>query len=217
MVEIAARLVAEEGWGGLTLRAVQAASGQRNKSAAAYHFGSRDGLIEAVLVHGMTPVNARRQEMLDDLDRLAGGPTLRDLADVLVRPLAECTVGQPSSTYVRFLHQGSADPLLADLVRTTYVASSFLAVRERLASHEDLGAIPEALRFTRIDLAVATFTYALSRWESAIAAGRTVVLDAAGDARLEDLIDVVTSMVAAPVSASTAAHLSARPASPSRK
>lgn len=209
MVDIASRLVAEGGWTGLTLRAVQAASGQRNKSAAQYHFGSREGLIEAVLVSGMTPVNSRRQQMLDDLDRSIAAPELRQLADVLVRPLAECTVGVPSSTYARFLHQGGADPMMAELIRTSLVAASFLTTRQRLAAHPDVTDVPVAIRLGRIDLATATMTYALSAWESSIAAGIATGLDGRGDARLEGLIDLVAAMVAAPISSTTAALLGA--------
>ena len=47
MIDAAERLAAERGMAAMSLREVQAAAGQRNKSAAQYHFGSRAGLIEA--------------------------------------------------------------------------------------------------------------------------------------------------------------------------
>ena len=47
MIDAGERLAAERGIAAMSLREVQAAAGQRNKSAAQYHFGSRTGLIEA--------------------------------------------------------------------------------------------------------------------------------------------------------------------------
>ena len=50
--------------------AVQEAAGQGNKSAVQYHFGDRDGLIQAVMDARMAPANKRRMGMLERLDHL---------------------------------------------------------------------------------------------------------------------------------------------------
>src|SRR5690606_16402397 len=100
----------------MSLRVVQQESGQRNKSAAQYHFGSRDGLIEAVLATRMGAVNERRRELLDAIDRDdrelgADGDTgdrasrLRRLVEALVRPVAEQTIMVPESCWARFVVQ----------------------------------------------------------------------------------------------------------------
>ena len=49
MIDAAERLASERGLGAMSLRDVMAEAGQRNKSAAQYHFGSREGLVEAVI------------------------------------------------------------------------------------------------------------------------------------------------------------------------
>jgi AcrR family transcriptional regulator len=49
MVDAAERLMAERGIAAVSLREVQDAAEQRNKSAAHYHFGSREGLIRAII------------------------------------------------------------------------------------------------------------------------------------------------------------------------
>jgi AcrR family transcriptional regulator len=47
LLDAAERLVAERGIDGVTVNEITAASGARNKSAVAYHFGSKLALLEA--------------------------------------------------------------------------------------------------------------------------------------------------------------------------
>src|SRR3546814_18411900 len=103
----------------MSLREVQAAAGQRNKSAAQYHFGSRAGLVEAVIANRMGPINEARLAMLAELDAGIEPPSLRDLVAVLVEPLAAATVSPPGSPWARFLPQGAADPGIYGAVRRT--------------------------------------------------------------------------------------------------
>ena len=91
MIDAAERLVAERGLAALTLRDVQTEAGQANKSAAQYHFGSREGLLAAVVESRMRPAGERRRELLDTIDLDANPPTMRALVEALVLPLAEQT------------------------------------------------------------------------------------------------------------------------------
>ena len=110
MIEAGERLVAERGIGAMSLREVQAAAGQRNKSAAQYHFGSREGLLDAIVATRMGPINEVRRQRLDELDaRAAAGEAvaLRDVVAVVVEPLAEAVLRR-GSCWARFLSQASA-------------------------------------------------------------------------------------------------------------
>src|SRR5262245_54265440 len=86
MIDAAERIAAERGLAAMSLREVQAAAGQRNKSAAQYHFGSKEGLVEAIATERMGAVGVRRRQMLD---ALGPSPTRRELVEALVAPLAE--------------------------------------------------------------------------------------------------------------------------------
>ncbi|BCN63037.1 TetR family transcriptional regulator [Prescottella equi] len=132
MLVAAERIVAERGMPALTLKDVQLAANQANKSAAKYHFGSRDGLIEALVELRMTPVNARRQELLDEIGRLGGPPTVRQAVEALVRPLAAETLGRPGSRYARFLVQALFDPALADMIQKHLRAETYRRVHHML-------------------------------------------------------------------------------------
>ncbi len=120
LLDAAERLVAERGVD-VPLREVALAAGQRNNSAVHYHFGSREGLLEAVLAWRLEPVNARMLAMLADLEASSdGGGAERHrepcaLVDVLVRPMATEPYLAGSSHYARFLEQVRARPLIADL------------------------------------------------------------------------------------------------------
>src|SRR3546814_1363010 len=49
LIEAAERLFATRGIDGVTLAQIQLAAGQSNSSVIGYHFGSKDGLVQAIL------------------------------------------------------------------------------------------------------------------------------------------------------------------------
>lgn len=108
MIEVAEQLFAERGLEGVSLRTVGLAAGQRNNSAAQYHFGSRDGLVEAVIAHRSAAVGERRAELTAALLTEQATPDLAALVRCFVLPLAEL-VARGSTTqptwYLRFLAQ----------------------------------------------------------------------------------------------------------------
>jgi AcrR family transcriptional regulator len=160
MIEVTERLVAEAGLSALTLRAVQSLAQQRNKSAAQYHFGSRAGLIEAVVRTRMAPVNERRGELLD---RLEGPDDPAALVDVLVRPLAEATTTD-TSHWARFLVQCGTDPTLAQVVATASEGRAYRDCVRRLVNALDH--LPEPLRTRRVEHAIALAVTSLAAAES---------------------------------------------------
>jgi AcrR family transcriptional regulator len=87
ILDAAEALFAERGIDGATVSAITAASGARNKSAVAYHFGSKVDLLEAVLARHLAVLDRRRDEMLERVEQLHD-PTLDDVVDALVLPVA---------------------------------------------------------------------------------------------------------------------------------
>src|SRR5881394_607948 len=97
ILEAAEQLFAEFGIEGVSLRQIAAAAGQRNTSAVAYHFGSKAGLVAALYEWRMSPINARRLELLG----AAGSSTVETCVRGLVMPLADVlteaeAAGRPS-------------------------------------------------------------------------------------------------------------------------
>jgi AcrR family transcriptional regulator len=87
ILDAAERLVASEGFD-VSLRSITAAAGV-NLAAVNYHFQSKDALIDAIAARRIEPINRRRIEMLDALEREAGdGPLpLEGVLEALIAPL----------------------------------------------------------------------------------------------------------------------------------
>ncbi len=74
ILDAAERLIAEQGLD-VSLRAITAAAGV-NLAAVNYHFQSKDALIDAIVARAIEPVNRRRLEMLDAVERESAGGRL---------------------------------------------------------------------------------------------------------------------------------------------
>lgn len=91
LISAAETLFAERGIEGVSLREINAAAGQKNSTALQYHFRNRFGLLVAVLAKHHVDVEARRNELLDLYEErraVDGVDDLRALAEALVRPSA---------------------------------------------------------------------------------------------------------------------------------
>lgn len=111
LLDAAERLVAERGIDA-SLRDIATAAGQRNNSAVQYHFGTREGLHEAVIRRRQVDLEARRAELLAELDASDRPDEVRGLVDVLVRPMTEFLAAEPTH-YARFLEQARAHSMLS--------------------------------------------------------------------------------------------------------
>ncbi|MEO8697306.1 MAG: TetR/AcrR family transcriptional regulator [Acidimicrobiales bacterium] len=100
LLDTAERFMAEQGPEGVSMREISARAGQANNNAAQYHFGSREGIIEAVLDRRMRPIDGRRAEMIAGLEPNA---TLTALIRAVVVPLAEASQRHPY--YIGFFAQ----------------------------------------------------------------------------------------------------------------
>jgi AcrR family transcriptional regulator len=88
LVAVAERLFAERGVEGVSLNEINKLAGQRNSNACQYHFGNKNGLLQAILDKHVPGIVARRNEMLDRLEA-AGKVELPGVIKALVYPVAE--------------------------------------------------------------------------------------------------------------------------------
>ena len=80
-------LFARHGVDNVSLRELSRASGTRNSVALQHHFGDRNGLLRAILVKHLAPVELSRQRLLDACS--SATPDIRSLSGALVNPLAD--------------------------------------------------------------------------------------------------------------------------------
>jgi len=108
LIEAAERLIAKKGLADVSTREILQEAGQRNQSALQYHFGSKSGLIRAAINERTTQIDRQRQQMLDDI---GDNPTMRQVVEVLVKPLCEIIEQDAAGkNYLIFLAQAVTQP-----------------------------------------------------------------------------------------------------------
>jgi len=103
LLEKAESLIAEFGVEGVSPRQIGAAIGSANNNVVAYHFGSKEGLITAIYHHRLPAIEARRADLLAELDADGRGSEVAGLMDALWRPLFEQRNEDGRHTYAAFL------------------------------------------------------------------------------------------------------------------
>lgn len=87
LVEAAERLFARDGIDAPSLAELTRAAGLGNTGAVHYYFGGREDLLDAVVEHHRAELDARREQLLDELE-VVGQTGLDVVVRVLVEPLA---------------------------------------------------------------------------------------------------------------------------------
>jgi AcrR family transcriptional regulator len=161
LVEIAERMFAERGVENVALTQIVAAAGQKNRSALHYHFGSRGGVLAAVIDRRLAAINARRLALLDALpaDASAHDVVRADIAALVLTALEEPWGGD----YVSILAQVRFHPQLLgeSLVRDEYLSGLRLARQRLRALAPDL---PLELLARRLNWLSDSTVFALARW-----------------------------------------------------
>lgn len=189
----AERLFAEHGFSGVSLRQIATEAGSANNSAVAYHFGSKERLVEAIFGYRM-PLILQRRELL--LARLRPND-LHARLEAHLLPMLELAESRDGH-YLSFLEQLERDEgswhLLAaeDSGRSQ---SEFLADVQRL-----LPEVGEPVRTSRIRQVQMLSLHAAAERERAVAAGRDVP---PFGLFVSTLIDGCVGYLAAPVSPET--------------
>jgi AcrR family transcriptional regulator len=103
LILAAERLFAEGGIEGVALRQINQAANQKNISAAHYHFGSREGLVQAVLAYRLPKLDRRRGELLQ---RKVAAKDVRFYLEAFIAPLVEeLAPREEGNYYLRFIQQ----------------------------------------------------------------------------------------------------------------
>lgn len=189
LLDAAEEVAAARGIAALSLREVQLRAGQRNNSAATYHFGSRHGLLCALVDRRLAPIDAVRRARLDDLDARGRGEDVRSLVEVMVQPQAEAIGAGAGTHWARFLAQAIADPLLTELVLQRDSAGTYREVMTRLQTVVGR-TLPHPVPTLRVNHVVSLTIHRLADWEG----GRSI---ATREELAQDLVDVSVALLEA--------------------
>jgi AcrR family transcriptional regulator len=94
ILDAAERLIAEHGLD-VSLRAITTKA-RVNLASVNYHFQSKDALIDAVIARRIEPVNERRIEMLEELERIhpEGSLPLEGVLNAFLAPVMQLAAGE---------------------------------------------------------------------------------------------------------------------------
>ena len=186
----AERLIAERGLDA-PLRDVAVEAGQRNNSAVHYYFGSRDGLIQAVIDRRQAPLEARRLELLAEHETAGAGDDVRSLVRILVEPMFHVPYEGGASHYARFLEQVRTLLTEQQLDLSQWPTSKMIVVR----LHRTLAPMPADVRRLRLaSMATVMFSLMADAERRADASGQRLGLDSPGRA---DIITMLVGLITA--------------------
>jgi AcrR family transcriptional regulator len=103
IIEAAETMFAEGTVEAVSIRQIGAAIGSANPSVVGYHFGGKDALIEEIYRYRVPQLEARRAELLAEVEKSQSALNLETLMRVLWQPLFELTNESGQHTYARFL------------------------------------------------------------------------------------------------------------------
>lgn len=199
LILAAERLFAERGLAGVSLREINVAAGQRNTSAAHYHFGSKEALVEAIFDFRRNEIGRRRDEILDRLEREGRATDMRALTQALVEPLAaELNAGEEESHYLPFLaHLFLQTPHeVGDILRRHQGGESRWSQAVAVAAPH----VPREVLRTRLFLMGRHVVVSLAAYQRR---GRLGTEKPDFDIYLSDMLDCVAGYLNAPPSAET--------------
>src|SRR6266542_3164877 len=103
ILDTAERLFADHGYSSTSLRQIIAAAGV-NLAAVHYHFGSKESLLEAVVLRRAGPVNDQRLQLLDEAERAADPPELERVMEAFLVPTfrVACS-GEGGRVFIRLM------------------------------------------------------------------------------------------------------------------
>jgi AcrR family transcriptional regulator len=151
------------------LRDVAAAAGQRNHSAAQYHFGDREGLVAAVYETRMHVVDARRHAYLETIAAEGRGDEITALVEAIVVPLVE-VVAETDSWYGRFLGRTRWEQGAWQVLQEVPSSTSFATAMRKLG--RQLRDLPRPIRHHRLDQFMTLVVGTIAGWEGAPARGQ---------------------------------------------
>jgi AcrR family transcriptional regulator len=198
MILAAERRFALHGLEGTSLRQIALDSDQRNESAAHYHFGSREGLIRAILNYRIPRINERREKWLNGQNAVPEVSRQNLIASAVIYPMAEEIFANWRDCYwVRFISQ------LFSIGKFRLLAEEFQSQSPALRQAYDMlvtvPGVDRAILDVRIEILRSDVVWGLARVEAlSFQESRAVC-----ELHVANLVDMIASGIAAKPSPET--------------
>lgn len=206
LMDAGEQLFSRHGLEAVTIRQINRTAGQRNTSSLLYHFGSKEGLIEAIFIDRFAGINARRHAMLDLIAQPMGEADIPALARAAVMPFYEHMQEKKGGTdFIRFFALLYGDPKIrisSDVWREHTSSARRLA---GMAMKHFTPMPPEATA-QRVGIVASTVFHWLANWQQMTRGEARLTLDDQGELTVppesfvSNIIDLIVAIMKAPYS-----------------
>ena len=161
LLDLAERLFAKHGVEQVPLTRIVASSSQKNRSALHYHFGSREGMLAAVLDRRLKCINVLRQDILE---KASDASRLSDAVRAFVAPLCFVVLNEPwGPDYISILAQVGFHPRILGERSVDDANISALRQCKRLIE-QALPDVPRKILSHRLRWFTDSVVLAIARW-----------------------------------------------------
>jgi len=160
-LDTAERLIAEQGFAGTSLRQIIAEAGV-NLAAVHYHFGSKEELLDNVILRKVTAVNQRREELLRSYEREAEPEPVgvEKILAAFFEPMIETGTRNPQ--FIRLMGRMIGEGLIASIVEKHFLPTTMRFVA---ALGRALPAVPETELHWRVQFMFGALSQAVCGWD----------------------------------------------------
>lgn len=191
ILDTAERLFAENGYAATSLRQIIAEAGV-NVASIHYHFGSKQDLLDRVVMRKAGPVNERRLAILDQLESGGAVPGVEEVLGAFFRPMAEAATENPR--FVAMMGRMISEGMIQGIVEKHFSAVTARISSALLRALPDLSRDEFLLRMHFMIGAMAHTICAAGDWPGAQAESASVGI------RIERLITFLSGGFRAPAS-----------------
>ena len=159
LMAVAEQLFGTDGISAVSMRSISERSGNRNTSAAQYHFGSKANLIRSIVMLRRVELDRFREIFHASLD---DAPRLIDRVRVLVRPMIDFRATPDGRHFVRFLNEVIRLGLF-DSLRENHVLAAPFTNRILEEIRAMAAPVPDHIWWFRIRVAFSTIVESVAR------------------------------------------------------
>jgi AcrR family transcriptional regulator len=188
LIRAGERRFARDGVAGARLADIVRDAGQGNDSAVGYHFGSRQGLLRAIVERHVAQMERHRSVPSDSAD-------LRTLVEAIVRPTAALLATEEGRDFLRIMEQVSDWSGLGAGRPNAVLEHTVLAAQLRALDARLVAEVGSVLARERAALLVTFLTGALAERARSRAAGRRQRLN--HERFVDHLVDLLSAALAA--------------------
>jgi AcrR family transcriptional regulator len=162
ILDTAERLIATQGFAATSLRQIISEAAV-NLAAVHYHFGTKQDLLDQIILRKAAGVNAEREAILDRLEKesSSGGVPVAQILNAFFAPMIR--TGSQNPQFVKLMGRMHAEGLLPAVVEKHF---QHTATRFVKALHQALPELSEGELFWRMQFMYGAMSQAVCGWDT---------------------------------------------------